>query len=168
VVKKVASGMSEVHSVLGLKGPAHAAISVPDLDAALAWYRDTLGFTVARTWAWMIAETEGRAAYIERDGFRIELLWCEGSEPPPDMTGGVRDPIAQVFVHGIKHVGLLVGDVDAAVALLEARGVRIAISPLDNAAAGVRFAFFYDLAGNVLELIAPLKTMDDEHSHAAD
>ena len=153
--------MSETDSVLAFKGPSHAAISVPDLDAALAWYRNTLGFTVVQTWAWAMAETGGRAAYIERDGFRIELLWCQGSAPPPDMAEELRDPIAQVLVHGIKHIGLLVGDVDAAVTLLEARGVRIAIRPLDNAKAGVRFAFFYDLAGNVLELIAPLKAKDD-------
>jgi len=156
--------MPEMNPALAFKGPSHVAISIPDLDAALAWYRDTLGFEVVRTWT--TAETSGRAAYIERDAFRIELLWRKGSGAPPDVANEPRDPVADILAHGIKHVGFVVADVDAAIAALERRRVPIAIRPADNAEAGVRFAFFYDLAGNVLELTGPLKAEDNKEATA--
>ena len=36
--------------------PHHCGISVPDLDASIAWYRDMLGFSVEKrlTYIWLL------------------------------------------------------------------------------------------------------------------
>ncbi|MBN2061915.1 MAG: VOC family protein, partial [Deltaproteobacteria bacterium] len=72
----------------------------------------------------------------------------EGAKPLPEYR---LDPSADLRVHGVKHFGLQVDDAHAAVKELKAKGVEIAMGPIDTP--GVCFVFIRDNSGNALELI---------------
>ena len=127
---------------------------VDDLDAMIAWYRDKLGYRVEKTWA--VDGLPGmRLAYlIGHDGFRIELV--EGGRGP-------RTPNPSSFeqalkARGYQHLCYEVGDVDAVMAELGARGVA-AFYPATDFPVGAerRVAFIKDPEGNIIEFAGPLK-----------
>ena len=76
---------------MGILRLSHIGICVSDLESALAFYRDGLGFRelsrldVSGTAADTLLELPGtqlRAVYLERDAVRIELLWFEEPGDP--------------------------------------------------------------------------------------
>jgi catechol 2,3-dioxygenase-like lactoylglutathione lyase family enzyme len=89
------------------RGVNHIGIRTQNYDAALAFYRDTLGAREAFT----IRNPDGtvRITYLQlsRDTF-IELL-----------------PVAAGQPTGVAHIGIETGDVAASVANLRARGIAV-------------------------------------------
>lgn len=123
----------------------HAGISVPNLEESISWYHKMLGFEVVSR----MKGGEGmQVALIKHGSFHIELFQVAGAKPLPEYR---RDPSADLRVHGISQIAFQVSDVNAAVKELKAKGVEIAMGPVDTA--GVAFAFIRDNAGNCLELI---------------
>lgn len=122
---------------------AHVGIAVPDLDAALTFYRDVLGLTPHHT------ETADGAAIVsltlgESD---IELL------APRDPDG----PIARFLARrgpGIHHICYRVSDLDAALARCRTAGYRLIDETPRVGAGGRRIAFIHPkaTAGILLEL----------------
>ena len=55
--------------------PHHVAVNVPDIDAAIAWYGNILGFAVERRD--FIRGFRGRNAVLKHGDFRIELFQNE-------------------------------------------------------------------------------------------
>lgn len=98
----------------------HAALSVRDLDEAIAFWRDLFGFDLDfRT---EIPAIRSRLAFIERDGFRLELFETEGSaEPPPDRLR----PNTDLATQGTKHLCFSVEEPQAALETLFERGIEI-------------------------------------------
>ena len=95
----------------------HVAIAVPDIEAATAVYRDTLGAKVTPiTEEW---EHGVRVVFIELDNTKIELL-----EPL-----GEGSPIAKFLEKnpsgGIHHICYEVDDIIAARDRLTAQGARV-------------------------------------------
>ncbi len=95
----------------------HVAIAVPDLAAASALYRDTLGADVSDPQA---APDHGvSVVFVTLPNTKIELL-----EPLGDAS-----PIAAFLERapagGIHHICYEVGDIRAAAAQLEASGARV-------------------------------------------
>ena len=88
----------------------HAMLGVYDMDRAVRWYREALGFEVEK--AWTVEALPGvRLAYLTGDGFRLELV---------TGGGGPRAPVPATFaelitMRGYQHPCLRVDDVDAAV-----------------------------------------------------
>jgi catechol 2,3-dioxygenase-like lactoylglutathione lyase family enzyme len=121
----------------------HGGVSVPDIEAAIRWYGDILGFTVDRRFAIPGA----KAAYIERDGLRIELFEPEGAAPLPEAR---RHPRSDLMTHGNKHVAFAIGDYDAFRAALMAKQVEIV---LDVGESFGRAFFIRDNSGNVIEFV---------------
>ncbi|MEQ4205957.1 VOC family protein [Actinopolymorpha sp. B9G3] len=76
---------------------------------------------------------------------RVKLVEL-GADARP--TSWERDDLQR----GIRHFGLKVRDIDAAVATLAAAGVELAVKPFD-AFGGVRIAFFFDPDGAYLEFV---------------
>jgi glyoxylase I family protein len=108
----------------------HVSINVDDVDAALAFYVDVLGFVprVDRP------DFGFGGAWLDAGGQQLHLI--EASAPP--NVG--------------QHFALKVADLDAAIAELRARAVEISdASPVGTA----RQAFLVDPAGNTVELIEP-------------
>lgn len=129
----------------------HVGIRVPDFEAAAAWYTGTLDFRVTHTMR-LGEKTLAFLAPPGDDGFRIEFIAGPGCAARPDYQQ-LADTHA---VGGWHHFCLRVEDVDAAIAELERRGVRIVSAARDVPALGVRFAFFSDPWGNLIELVQPI------------
>ena len=114
-----------------LVGLAHAAICVPDIEAAVGWYRDVLGLTVLSPPYLMEGDaiTRDMGALLPNRPVAIRAAIVgtaagdhvlEVVEYPNEPTGDVDPhPISQP---GITHVGLVCDDLDATRADLEAGG----------------------------------------------
>ena len=135
------------------KGPGfeisfhHVGISVANLEESIAWYKEMLGFEEVTRMS-EDAANKMEIGHIRRGNCYIELFQVEGAKPLPEYR---RDPSADLKVHGVKHFGLKVDNVFAAVKELKAKGVEIAMGPIDTP--GVCFVFIRDNSGNALELI---------------
>lgn len=95
----------------------HVAIAVPDLDAAAALYRDTLGAKVSAPVDML--EHGVTTVFVELANTKIELLRPLGDGSP--ISGFLaRNPSG-----GIHHVCYEVGDIRAARDRLKGRGLRV-------------------------------------------
>lgn len=95
----------------------HVAIAVPDLEAAAAQYRDTLGAKVGP------AQDEPdhgvTVIFIELPNTKIELLYPLGAESP------ISGFLAKNPAGGIHHICYEVDDILAARDKLRAQGARV-------------------------------------------
>lgn len=125
--------------------PHHVGVSVPDMDAAIDWYRRMLGFDLEmRTFIEIIP---AEVAFIRRGDFRIELFQVAGAAPLPAER---REPNLDVRTHGNKHLCLAVQDVPVAVQGLREKGADIVF---EKVVQGTPMAFIRDNSGNLIELI---------------
>jgi methylmalonyl-CoA/ethylmalonyl-CoA epimerase len=125
--------------------PHHCGISVPDLEAGIAWYREMLGFELQRR---MTLDALGaKIAFLTNGQFRIELFEVNGAAPLPDDR---RLPNTDLFTHGTKHIAFAVSDLDGAVKHLKFRGADIATDVMTMPDGKV--AFVRDNAGILIEL----------------
>ena len=139
----------------------HVSISVPDLEAAIAWYGEILGFKVQFRMG--IESIGAKGAFIRRGNLRLEL-WqmAGGSQVPP----GRREPNSDLQTGGTKHVAFAVDDLQACLEELARRGVDIAAvqrdpaqpmlpdaDPLGKDKPPAFAAFIRDPAGVLIELI---------------
>ena len=95
----------------------HVAIVVPDLDAATALYRDTLGATVSESQA--LQDHGVTTVFVDLDNTRIELLHPLGDDSPIGRFLE-RHPDG-----GMHHVCYEVDDICAARDQLKAQGSRV-------------------------------------------
>ncbi len=95
----------------------HVAIAVPDLDAAAAQYRDTLG---AKVGAPQDEPDHGvTVVFIELPNTKIELLYPLGEDSP------IRGFLDKNPSGGIHHICYEVDDILAARDTLQASGARV-------------------------------------------
>lgn len=117
--------------ILGIE---HIAIAVPDIEEALAFWRDGLGLTVETS-----AAEEGQAvdvAFMPVGDAAIELV------RPTDPDSGVARFLDRSGP-GIHHICLAVDDLDAAIGRLRARGVRLTSDEPYVNAHGRRLVFIH-------------------------
>jgi len=95
----------------------HVAIAVPDIKAATAVYRDTLGATVTDA----VAQPDHgvTTVFIELPNTKIELL------EPLDSTSPIAKFLERNDVGGIHHVCYEVDDIIAARDKLTSEGARV-------------------------------------------
>ena len=122
---------------------AHVGVAVPDLDAAVAFYRDVLGLRPG-------APEEADGATIVSLPFgesEVELLAPLRSDSPIARFLERRGP-------GIHHLCYRVADLDAALAACRAAGYRLIDDVPRIGAGGRRIAFVHPkaTAGILLEL----------------
>jgi methylmalonyl-CoA/ethylmalonyl-CoA epimerase len=129
--------------VAALPRIAHVGIAVPDIDTALAFYRDVLGLEPHGP------ETADGATVVSLPfgESEVELL------APRDADG----PIARFLARrgpGIHHICYRVADLDAALAACRAAGYRLIDETPRPGAGGRRIAFVHPkaTAGILLEL----------------
>ena len=143
-----------------ITGLAHTGICVPDCVAAVAYYRDVLGFTVLSPpyvmdgpairadMGELVADPAMKAAIVGfgDDGDRvlevIEYLRADGSDEG-------RQSIAD---RGLSHVGLICDDVGETRKVLEDKGVHFLVDGIADIA-GVRTTWFADPWGVVFILV---------------
>ncbi|NIY95646.1 bleomycin resistance protein [Salipiger sp. HF18] len=134
---------------IALSSLHHVGATVSDLDASIAWYRETLGFELLSSYGWPGV----RAAFIGRGDIRIELFQNEAAAP---MTDDRRKPETNLRIGGIGHLAIAVADLDAAMADLRDRQVEIVAPPREVPdGSGSRFAFIHDNEGMLLEFFQP-------------
>lgn len=139
-------------NVPGIKlKPHHIGISVPDIEASVAWYRDILGFTLVKSMN--IKAIPAKVSFMKNGDFYIELFEVKGSAPLPEPR---RDPHTDLVVNGTKHIALAVENLDSVVDSLKERGVDFAME-LTEINPGEWACFIHDNSGNLLELVSPWK-----------
>lgn len=140
-------------SAIGVS-PSHVGICVTDLDKALRFYCDGLGFEKAELhdigpeWGPSL-EVEGSfeldSQFIRLGALAIELLHYRSG-------GGVSGrPSARRNQVGITHLSFIVDDLDAVVARLVEHGGTLL--PATRASIGVQLVFLADPDGTRVELM---------------
>ena len=134
----------------------HIGICVSDLERALRFYRDGLGFRFEHD-----LEVEGEpsdtllrlrgvklhAVYLTRDGVRIELLHFASPAAPAPRVRAMHE-------HGLTHLSFRVADLDATLAALRAGGERVLDETVIQIPAfGAAACFVADPDGQLIELV---------------
>ncbi len=124
----------------------HIGIAVRSLDAALRFYRDSLGMTL--TGIEEVPAEKVRVAMIPLGDARIELLEATAADSAIARFIGKRG-------EGIHHIALEVKELDAHLRRLEAGGVRVLPGKGEYGASGHRYAFLHPSSCNgvLVELV---------------
>ncbi len=128
----------------------HVGIAVPDLDDAIAFYRDTFGVVSVHE---EVNEEQGvrEAMLAVGDGStRIQLLAPLSPESTIAKFIGRNGP-------GVQQVAYTVEDLDAVSATLRERGMRLLYDQPRRGTSGSRVNFIHpkDARGVLVELVQP-------------
>ena len=139
----VAASAQPAANPLGLK-PHHITASVVDIDRAVQWYVDMLGFKVVNR----ATRPNGmKGAELDLDGFGIGLVQTAGAQEA--AAEPARPPRPPYWVHMVFSVP----NPDDAFNRLKARGAKVTTR---QAAAGpIRTFLLFDSEGNEIEIVAP-------------
>jgi methylmalonyl-CoA/ethylmalonyl-CoA epimerase len=126
--------------------PHHCGLSVPDLDATIAWYQDIFGFVLEKRE--YIPPAHADIAFLRLGDFRLEIFQVEDAKPLPAER---RVPNEDLRTHGTKHLCFEVDDLAAIVPELKAKGVDFAMDhrPMGKGS----MAFIRDNSGILIELL---------------
>lgn len=145
-----------------ITGYHHTAISTPDIDRAVSFYCDHLGFTVLQDIGWPkgtkvadeihdLRDSAVRSVMVGLPGGtdgRIEFFQYESPEPKPG------DPNRPVCDHGITHLCVLTDDIEADYERLKKAGMRFHCPP--HFLGTFNATYGRDPDGNVIELLQNL------------
>lgn len=112
----------------------HIGIAVADLDAALRFYRDALGLEIEAPEE--VQSQRVRAHFIPAGAASLELLEATAPDSPIARYLEKRGP-------GLHHITLRVDDLEAALARLKARGVKLIDERPRDGAHGSLVAFIH-------------------------
>ena len=143
-----------------IHGIHHTAISTGDLERAVTFYRDLLGFEEAISSGWEVGtetldkitglkDSSARMVMLKASNAFVELFQFETPSPKP------AEAMRPVCDHGITHLCLAVMDVDREYERLKAAGM-IFHCPPQTTATGNRVTYGRDPDGNVIELLQVL------------
>jgi glyoxylase I family protein len=122
---------------MGVKGVAHIAMCVSDLERSLRFYRDVLGMTVQLHTTQAMAMRPGASSQAMYDTSHVSRtvahVWCDDpsmagpflvlTSHPGDQVSGKPIKLDQI---GISHLSFVVDDLRRVADELVAKGVRIA------------------------------------------
>jgi lactoylglutathione lyase len=148
-----------------ITGVSHIGLCVSNLDGALRFYCDLLGFRVLQRISGVrslevarlleVDALEMSLTFIERENVRIELITFD--KPLP--AGGGKRPFNRL---GYTHLSVKVSGFDAELERFRAANVEVLESTIGGeSASNARFAFVLDPDGNRVELFG----MIDETGH---
>ena len=138
---------------------SHIGVCVSDLERSLRFYCDVLGFVRSTTMPDVhvqgepsdsllrLRDVDLHAVYLERDGFRIELLHYASPRSPE------RPPQRAMNDLGLTHLSVKVPDVAAALARLDADGVVVDRDTVIEIGGLTVAAFVRDPDGLGIELV---------------
>jgi glyoxylase I family protein len=138
----------------------HVAIVVADLEAMIAFYTSVFGLRVMRRYE-TAAEDFRRGVGLPRARAKAAHLQVPNSPVQIEMFQYEDSPEAHPYrsradVPGYRHIAFVVEDLDEACARLREQGLEFFSDPITlrepESSAGVRFVYFTDPEGNILEL----------------
>lgn len=142
---------------MSIQRVAHVGVCVHDLERSIRFYRDILGFRYLSTihltgepsdTLLALKGVDLHAAYLERDGFRLELLGFVSPSAEP------LEPPRRMNALGFTHLSLRVTDLDEMVERLRAEGVRVLDrTRIDIRARGSAAVMITDPDGLWIELV---------------
>jgi methylmalonyl-CoA/ethylmalonyl-CoA epimerase len=128
----------------------HVGIAVPDLDEAIAFYRDTFGLRA-------VSEEVN-----EEQGVREAMLTVGDGETQIQLLAPLSaDSTIAIFLErggpGIQQLAYTVDDIDEVSAALRAKGLRLLYDEPKRGTAGSRVNFVHpkDAGGVLVELVQP-------------
>lgn len=140
-----------------LQALTHIGICVSDIDRSIRFYREALGFkyvsdlevagepsdTLLR-----LKDVELKAVYLERDGFRIELLYYASPARKPAPRRREMNDL------GLTHLSFQVSDFEATLAALRGAGATVLEETIVRIPGGDPLAaFLTDPDGVLIELV---------------
>ncbi len=146
-------------------GVHHTALSVPDIEAAVAFYCDVLGFEIVTQGGWDkgyveadniigLPDTVAKTAMLRGSNIHIEMF--EFAAP----AGLPQDPDHPMNNHGITHFCLQVTDIEMEYERLKQAGMRFHCEPQNLGT--TKATYGRDPFGNVIELY---EVFDDTVAH---
>ncbi|MEM6109791.1 methylmalonyl-CoA epimerase [Mycobacterium sp. 050272] len=131
----------------------HVGIAVADLDAAIAWYHDTLGMVLVHE------------EVNEDQGIREAMIAVQDGEPgtaqiqlmaPIDESSTIAKFLDKRGP-GIQQMAVRVSDLDALCEHLQSQGVRLVYEAPRRGTANSRINFIHpkDAGGVLMELVEP-------------
>jgi len=129
----------------------HFAYEVSDLDAAIRFYVEKLGFSI-RFDRMVDAKEHEAFAILELDGGKLELIQAlsENNEPQPFEPPSLRP-------HYCPHLALQVEDLDRSLERLAAEGIPVLRGPLEVPGVA-KWLYARDPDWNVIEFCQDLNT----------
>ena len=135
----------------------HTALSTPDLDRLVAFYRDAFGFDIEFDFPWDesneafrlthgVRETAGRVVMLVNGDHRLELFEYRKPEPRPDIAGRMNADL------GISHFCIQVKDIEKEIERLRAMGMEFQSGLVEQTPA-IANCYGRDPDGNLIELI---------------
>lgn len=124
----------------------HLGIAVPDLDAALSFWRDQLGVTL--TAIEEVPEQRARVAFLATGAAKTELI------EPTDPDSAIGKFLASGR-KGIHHIAYRVDDISARLRELRERGVELVHAEPVAGSRGTKVAFLHprSTGGVLIELV---------------
>jgi lactoylglutathione lyase len=129
-------------------GLDHAGLSVADLDAAVAFYRRALGFEEEFPFQLPVDGIRGVMLRLPGGG-RLEVFEHPASQP--GLTAA--SPNEALTTRGYGHFAVNAPDIEPVFERALEAGASGKVSPRPSPEPGVRFAFFADPEGNLVELV---------------
>jgi methylmalonyl-CoA/ethylmalonyl-CoA epimerase len=126
----------------------HIGVAVADLEAAIALHEQTYGMPVVHR---EVVEAQGvEAALLDVGESHVELLMPLSEDSPVGRFLAKRGP-------GLHHVAYGVDDVEAVLATLRERGVRLIDETPRTGIRGSRIAFLHPASsgGPLTEIVQP-------------
>lgn len=130
--------------------PYSVTLSVGDIDGMSRWYQNTLEFRPIS--AKDYPEFKTRLIFLERDGFRIELIEDARSKAGPERP----DPPRHTAMRGVSQFAFEVDSIEATKQQLDQRGAEFAWDLQHYPDLGVAFLFVRDPEGNLIQFIERL------------
>ena len=124
----------------------HVALSVSDLDATIAFYT-ALDFEPV--YRWHAEDGKLMIVHLKQGEFLLELFCFEDPSPAPLSSQELASDLPRV---GIKHFGLRVADIHAALAQLQAQGLADDVQVVKGRT-GIDYFFIKDPDGILLEIV---------------
>jgi methylmalonyl-CoA/ethylmalonyl-CoA epimerase len=128
----------------------HIGVAVPDLDAAIAMYRDVLGMRLVHE---ETNEEQGVREAMMAVGDSTSCVQLLAPLSPDSTIGKFLDRNGP----GLQQVAYRVADVEAVAATLSERGMRLLYDTPKRGTAGSRVNFVHpkDAGGVLVELVEP-------------
>jgi catechol 2,3-dioxygenase-like lactoylglutathione lyase family enzyme len=128
------------------------ALSVPDLEASLAWYQRMFDLPIKNRG--LAPDGTSRFALLHRDGLIIELVQHNDAVPAARVKPGMKGPHE---IHGMFKTGIVVDDAQRVHANLAKKGARFRGDIFDDEALDMSAFIVEDNNGNLIQFFSKMK-----------